>query len=209
MDFHRPMKAVTATLDADVLAVLSRADTELTGREIQRMAAHGSHQGIRNAAERLTREGVVRRRVVGSAHLYRLNRDHVAAPWIEGLANLPEQVIGRLRSTIGAWAQPPVLALLFGSVATGRATSESDLDLLIVRPAGCDPDAPAWREQIAGLEEQATAWTGNDARIVEYGEEDLARSGSEPLLEDALRDGIELHGSRRVLRRLAKAGSAR
>jgi len=208
MDFHRPLEAITATLDADVLAVLSRADTELTAKEIQRMAAHGSHQGIRNAAERLTRQGVVRRRVLGTAHVYRLNRDHVAAPWIEGLANLPEQVIGRLRSTIAAWRQPPVLALLFGSVATGRATSESDLDLLIVRPAGCDPDAPAWREQIAGLEEQATAWTGNDARIVEYGKEELTQSGGDPLLEEALADGIELHGSRRVLRRLAKVGSA-
>jgi hypothetical protein len=209
MNFHRPMEAVVPTLDADVLAVLSRADTELTGREIQRMAARGSHQGIRNAAERLTRQGVVRRRLAGSAHLYRLNREHVAAPWIEGLANLPEQVIDRLRNTIGAWREPPVLAVLFGSVATGKATSESDLDLLIVRPTGCDPDAPAWRDQIAGLEEQATAWTGNDARIVEFGEAELTQNRAEPLLTDALAEGIELHGSRSVLRRLAKGNGAR
>jgi predicted nucleotidyltransferase len=207
VDFHRPLEAVVPTLDADVLAVLSRADAELTGREIHRMAAHGSHQGIRNAADRLTRQGVVQRRHAGTAYLYRLNRDHVAARWIEGLATLPEQVIDRLRNTIGTWSEPPLLAVLFGSVATGEATSESDLDLLIVRPAGCDPDAPTWREQIAGLEEHATAWTGNDARIVEYGEEDLSRK--EPLLQDALRDGIELHGSRRALWRLAKAGGAR
>jgi len=208
MDFHRPLETVIPTLDADVLAVLSRADTELTGREIQRMAAHGSHQGIRNAADRLTRQGIVRRRLAGTAHLYRLNRDHVAAPWVEGLANLPAQVIDRLRSAIGAWSEPPLLALLFGSVATGKATSESDLDLLIVRPAGCDPDAQTWRKQIAGLEEQATAWTGNDARIIEYGEEELTQNNGEPLLRDALADGIELHGSRHVLRRLAKAGRA-
>lgn len=207
MDFHRPLDAITPTLDADVLSVLSRADTELTVREIQRMAARGSHQGIRNAANRLTRQGVVRRRRAGSAHLYRLNRDHVAAPWIENMANLPEQVIKRLRSAVEAWDPHPTLALLFGSVATGRATSESDLDLLIVRPAGCDPDTPAWREQIAGLEEKATAWTGNEARIVEYGEEELAQSRTEPLLEDAQRDGIELYGSRRVLRRRANIGS--
>jgi predicted nucleotidyltransferase len=206
MNFRRPMEAVIPTLDADVLAVLSRADTELTGREIQRMAAHGSHQGIRNAADRLTRQGVVRRRLVGSAHLYRLNREHVAAPWIEGLANLPEQVIDRLRNAIGAWSEPPVLAVLFGSVATSKATVESDLDLLIVRPAGCDPDAPAWRDQIASLEEQATAWTGNDARIVEYGESEMMQNRGESLLTEALTDGIELHGSRRTLRRLAKEG---
>ena len=209
MNFHRPMEAVIPTLDADVLAVLSRADTELSGREIHRIAAHGSHQGIRNAADRLTRQGVVRCRLVGSAHLYRLNREHVAARWIEGLATLPEQVIDRLRDAIGAWSEPPILAVLFGSVATGGATSESDLDLLIVRAPGSDPDAPVWRDQIADLQERATAWTGNDARIVEFGEEELMQNRGEPLLADVLADGIELYGSRRVLRRLAKGTGAR
>jgi len=208
MHFGRPLEALTPTLDGDVLSVLARTDTEMTGREIQRLAGHGSHQGIRNAADRLAEQGVVLRRPAGSANLYKLNRDHVAAPWIEGLAALPEQVLERLRSAIGAWTQPPTLAVLFGSVATGLSTPASDLDLLIVRPAGCDPDEPTWREQISSLEEQATAWTGNDARIIEYDEEDLAGDETEPLLRDALRDGIELHGSLRTLRRLTRVGSA-
>jgi hypothetical protein len=208
MDFRRPLETVTPTLDGDVLAVLARADAEMAGREIQRLAGHGSHQGIRNAADRLAQQGVVLRRPVGNANLYRLNRDHVAAPWIEGLASLPEQVLERLRTVIGTWVQPPILAVLFGSVATGHATPASDLDLLIVRPTKCDPDTPTWRAQIASLEEQATAWTGNDARIIEYDEEELTQGDAEPLLTDMLRDGIELHGSRRTLRRLARAGSA-
>jgi predicted nucleotidyltransferase len=180
----------------------------MTGRQIQRLTGHGSHQGVRNAADRLTQQGIVLRRPAGNANLYKLNRDHVAAPWIEGLADLPEQILERLRSAIGAWTQPPILAVLFGSVATGHATLASDLDLLIVRPTACDPDTPTWQVQIASLEEQATAWTGNDARIIEYGEEDLPGDETEPLLRDALRDGIELHGSLRTLRRLTRAGSA-
>jgi hypothetical protein len=207
MDFRRPLETVTPTLDGDVLTVLARADSEMTGREIQRLAGHGSHQGVRNAADRLTRQGVVLRRQAGNANLYKLNRDHVAAAWIEGLAGQPEQVLERLRSAIEAWRQPPILALLFGSVATAHATPTSDLDLLIVRPAGCDPDEPTWQAQIASLEEQATAWTGNDARVIEYGERQLTHGGAEPLLADVLRDGIELHGSRRTLRRLIRAGS--
>src|SRR5271169_7141876 len=111
MNFGRPLETLTPTLDGDVLAVLARADTEMTGREIQRLAGHGSHQGVRNAADRLTQQGIVLRRPAGNANLYKLNRDHVAAPWIEGLAGLPEQVLERLRSAIGAWAQPPILAL--------------------------------------------------------------------------------------------------
>jgi hypothetical protein len=203
------MDAVIPTLDADVLDVLARAKTEMTGRQIQRMARRGSPQGIRNAADRLTRQGVVLRRPAGSAHLYRLNREHIATPWIEGLASLPEQIVARLRNAIGAWVQPPALAMLFGSVASGQATSDSDLDLLIVRPAGCDPDATTWQEQIAGLAVQATAWTGNDARIVEYGEDELAQASTESLLRDVLREGIELHGSRRILRGPAKGKDIR
>jgi hypothetical protein len=207
MDFGRPLETLTPTLDGDVLAVLARADTEMTGREIQRLTGHGSHQGIRNAADRLTRQGIVLRRPIGNANLYQLNRDHVAAPWIEGMAGLGEQVLDRLRSSIDAWTQPPILALLFGSVATGQATPTSDLDLLIVRPAACEADEPTWSAQIAALEAQATAWTGNDARVVEYGEEELAGAETEPLFEDVLRDGIELHGSLRTLRRLLQAGA--
>lgn len=209
MHFGRPLQTLSPTLDGDVLSVLARADAEMTGREIQRLAGHGSHQGIRNAADRLTEQGVVLRRRAGSANLYKLNRDHLAAPWIERLAGLPEQVLERLRSAIGAWTQPPTLAVLFGSVATGLSTPSSDLDLLIIRPAGCDPDEPTWQAQIASLEERATAWTGNDTRIVEYGERDLPAYGSEPLLKDVLRDGIELHGSLHTLRRLTRVGSTR
>lgn len=209
MHFGRPLQTLTPTLDGDVLSVLARADAEMTGREIQRLAGHGSHQGIRNAADRLTEQGVVLRRTAGSANLYKLNRDHVAAPWIEKLASLPEQVLERLQSTIGAWTQTPTLAVLFGSVATGLSTSSSDLDLLIIRPAGCDPDEPTWRAQIASIEEQATAWTGNDTRIIEYDERDLPEYVAEPLLKDVLRDGIELHGSLHTLRRLTRAGSTR
>ena len=209
MDFRRPLETLTPTLDGDVLAVLARADAEMTGREIQRLAGRGSHQGVRNAADRLTQQGVVLRRPVGNANLYKLNRDHVAAPWLEGLAGMPEQVLERLRGAVEAWTEHPILAVLFGSVATGHATPASDLDLLIVRPTKCDPDEPIWRAQIASLEEQATAWTGNDARVIEYDEEGLTQGGAEPLLTDILRDGIELHGSRRTLRRLARAGSGR
>jgi len=209
MDFRRPLEAVTPTLDGDVLRVLARADTDMTGRQIQQLTGHGSYQGVRNAADRLARQGVVTRRAAGNAHLYRLNREHVAAHWIEGLASLPEQIVERLRNLIQTWTQPPIMATLFGSVATGQATPDSDLDLLIVRPAGCDPDAPTWRKQLADLEANATAWTGNDARVVEYGEDELGRDKLESLLASALTDGIELYGAPRTLRRRARAGSRR
>ncbi len=209
MDFRRPIQVVTPTLDADVLAVLARADTELSGREIQRLAGRGSPQGIRNVADRLTGEGIVERRSAGNAHLYRLNRDHVAAPSIEQLANLFDQVIERLRGAIEGWTRPPLIAMLFGSVATGRATLNSDLDLLVVRPAGCDPDEPPWNRQVAELEARTTMWTGHDARILEYDEDELPQAATDSVLHDALRDGIELYGSRQTLRTAVGASGVR
>jgi hypothetical protein len=143
----------------------------------------------------------VERRSAGNANLYRLNRDHVAAQWIEKLATLPEQVVERLRIAIAGWALPPVLAMLFGSVATGQATTASDLDMLIVRPADYEPDDATWSRQLGDLQTLATACSGNDARVLEYGQDELTSGAAEPVLSDALREGIELYGSRRLLRR--------
>ncbi len=201
MDYRRPLLAVTSTLDGDVLAVLARAEIELTGRELARHVGHGSPEGVRRAADRLVSQGTLLRRTAGAAHLYRLNRDHLAAPWIEGLAGMREQLIERLRALLAGWEQPAKVALLFGSVARGEASADSDLDLLIVRGRNCDPDSDGWRSQLLDLEQSATAWTGNDARVLEYGERELTDAAGEPLLEEALRDGIELCGSRRTLRR--------
>jgi hypothetical protein len=209
MDFRRPLQVVTPTLDGDVLSVLARAEAEMTGREIQRVIGHGSHQGIRNAADRLTEQGVVSRRSAGSANLYQLNRDHVAASWIEGLAGLPTEVLSRLRDAINGWRQPPVLVALFGSIARGEATPSSDLDLLVVRPTSCGPDDPVWQEQLSKLQACGTAWTGNDTRVLEFGEQELTDGGPQQVLIDAARDGIELYGTLRLLRRATRIASAR
>jgi hypothetical protein len=209
MDFRRPLQVITPTLDGDVLSVLARAEAEMTGRELQRVIGHGSHQGIRNAADRLAEQGVVSRRAAGNANLYQLNRDHVAASWIEGLASLPAQVLDRLRDAINGWEQRPVLVMLFGSVARGEATPESDLDLLVVRPADCDPDQPVWQQQISTLQAHASAWTGNDTRVLEFGAQELTAGEPQPVLAEAARDGIELYGTPRLLHRGSRARTAR
>lgn len=180
----------------------------MTGRELQRVIGHGSHQGIRNAADRLAEQGVVARRSVGNANLYQLNRDHVAASWIEGLASLPAQVLDRLRDAIRRWEHPPTLVVLFGSVARGEATPESDLDLLVVRPTNCEADEPVWQEQLSNVQILASAWTGNDARILEFGEQELTGDEPQRVLTDAARDGIELYGTLRLLRRRSRAHAA-
>jgi predicted nucleotidyltransferase len=209
MDFRRPFTLVTPTLDGDVLNALAIADVEFSGRELARRTGHGSTEGIRRAAERLVTEGIVSRRAVGGAHLYRLNRDHVAARWIEGIAALPDQVIDRLRGVVAEWPEPAAVAFLFGSVARREASSSSDVDILIVRRRDCDADAPSWRRQLVALQQTATSLTGNDARVFEIGEVDMGGNRAEAVLADVLREGVPLRGTKHELQLLAKAAGLR
>jgi predicted nucleotidyltransferase len=200
MDFSHPLRAITPTLDGDVLTVLAGADEGFSGRRIHRLLEHGSEQGVRKAAERLVDQGVVLRHQAGRAKIYRLNRQHVAASHIEGLATLRAELLERLRVALASWEVPPLLALLFGSVARGEGGPNSDLDLLLVRRADVEEESPIWIEQLASLERDATKWTGNDARIVEFGEDELFQEDLEDVVGEALSKGIDIYGSRRRFR---------
>lgn len=209
MNFRRPLKAVAPTLEGDVLAVLAGAEDEFTGRQVHGLVGHSSERGVRNALERLVGQGVVLSRRAGASKLYRLNPEHLATPWVRGLAGMRAQLVERLSAAVGEWEVRPVIALLFGSVVRGEATEESDIDLLVIRPAGCGADSEPWREQLAGLQRAASAWTGNDARILEYGEAELRETGAgeKRVIADALREGAPFAGSLARLKRLVSEGA--
>jgi predicted nucleotidyltransferase len=201
MDFSRPLAVITPTLDGDVLAALARAETEFAGREVHRAVGHSSHSGVRRCLERLVAEGIVLERPAGNALLYRLNREHLAAPYVEALATLRPQLFERLRVTIADWKIEPAIAAVFGSVARGEAGSDSDLDIFLLRPSGIEEDDSLWREQVIALEQSASAWTGNDTRTLEYSESELARlRREEPVIGEIFSDGIVLAGDLRKLR---------
>jgi predicted nucleotidyltransferase len=202
MDFRRPFSVVAPTLDGDVLGVLAGADEEFTGRRIHHVLGHGSEHGVRKAADRLVEQGIVSRRQAGQAKLYSLNRSHLAAPYVEGLGSLRAQLIERLRESVDDWKTPPAHMYLFGSVARGEAGPESDLDLLVVRRRDVKEHQPRWQDQLATLEREATEWTGNEARVIEFGKDELADPGVRGVVEEAFEEGIKIYGSRILLSRL-------
>lgn len=204
MDFQRPLSVVAPTLDGDVLGVLAGAEEEFTGRRIHRVLERGSEQGVRKAADRLVEQGIVTRRQAGQAKLYSLNRSHLAAPYVEGLTTLRAELIDRLRESVAGWERQPTVMFLFGSVARGEAGTKSDLDLFVVRPVFVKGARPEWQAQIAALENEATVWTGNEARIVEYRRQDLGDPAVRRVASEVLKDGVAIAGTRDRLRTLLR-----
>lgn len=202
MDWTDPTTSVVPSLDGTVLAVLASTNEPLTGREVHRRARRGGIVGVRNVLSRLAEQGVVRMEVAGAANLYRLNREHIAAPVAASLLDLRPEFLRRLRESIEGWEAQPLAAVLFGSVARGDATAASDVDLLIIRPLAVSDEGELWGAQIAALSESVMAWTGNIASILQVTEPelvDLVRR-DHPVLGSLREDAIDL--GRRPLREL-------
>lgn len=70
-------------------------------------------------------------------------------------------------------------------------------------------------ERVTELARLVTAWTGNDGRVVEYTEDDLAAaaSASEPLLREVAKQGLTVAGTRawfnKQLRSIRETSAAR
>jgi len=208
MNLSRPLQVVTPTADGDVLYVLARADAAFTPGQVRALAGRYTTQGIRNALNRLAEQGIVRTQGTSTSVLYSLNREHLAAPHIVALAELPTTLTDRLRNLISAWAKPPVYAALFGSATRSDMRPSSDLDLFVVRPADVDEDDDVWAEQLSDLRTAATAWTGNDARVLDYAETRMpARTGvPDPLLTEVSAESLTLHGPLGWLRKQLSEG---
>jgi hypothetical protein len=192
MDLSRPLQVVTPTVDGDVLAALARTNAAFTVSRLHAVLSRHSADGIRRSVNRLVQQGVVLAEPVGSAYLYRLNRDHLAARPIVELAFLREALLDRLRVLIAGWPYPPLFGALFGSAARGTMSIESDIDIVLVRPSHAADEV--WDRGVSALARQVSVWTGNDGRVLEFDESELA-SGRQPVLDDVLREGIPIAGS--------------
>jgi hypothetical protein len=82
-----PLRSVVPTVDAPVLAVLAGTTRPLTGRRIARLAK-ASHGAVNAVLARLTRAGIVDAEQHGHATLYVANRDNLAWPGVQILADL-------------------------------------------------------------------------------------------------------------------------
>jgi predicted nucleotidyltransferase len=151
---------------------------------------------VRLVLHRLVAQGLVTAREAGSASLFALNREHVAAGIVEGLVRLRAELIERIRGEVEVWPSRPVHVSVFGSAARADGHVESDVDLLIIRPENVAEDDPHWREQLHRLAERIERWSGNHASLHEVSLKGLkaALRRGEPIIASLREASIVLAG---------------
>lgn len=191
------MVSVIGSARGAVLEVLAGSTSPLSGRRVAGLTRGRVSQTQVNAILRqLTVAGLVLCEEQPPAKLYRLNRQHLAAPGIEALAGLRVVLIRRLGELLTQWPVPPLAAWLFGSAARGDGDERSDVDLLLVRPPDVDVDDARWNQQAAELTDHVTSWTGNSCHLVELSLSELlgAAERQERLIDELRRDAVVLTG---------------
>ena len=199
MNLADPMSSVIPGVQGVILSILARTDQPLTGLTVAELAGdRASAAGIKRAIRPLVEAGLVVLMPAGRAHLYSLNREHVAYPAIVQLGALRNELYRRIGDAVSQWSVLPLCAGVYGSTARGQATASSDVDLLLVRPVGIAVDHADWARQVADLSGAVTDWSGNQSDVLEYDLDELRRLRDEgdPLLVSLERDSVVLYGDR-------------
>lgn len=206
MDLSNPIGVITPTIDAEVLAVLAGAEASFTGLQVHQVMASKSAKAVWSSLQRLSEQGIVLKSRMGQSGVYSLNREHLAAPYILGLANLMGELLKKMTKAITHWEIKPVFAAVYGSAARGEMRLDSDIDIFIVRPDKVDADDELWVSLHTELSDSVTKWTGNDARVFELSEGEVVRGlvAKEQVLSDIREQGLRLLGDRSILQAVGK-----
>jgi predicted nucleotidyltransferase len=201
MQLGAPLLDIAPSVRGALLQALVRLERPVTRRELSTAAgvAPGHASGV---IEDLIRGGLVNETLAGRASMVVLNRDHLAVTPLLALAGLRGELIRRLRERVSEW--PEVRgAWLFGSVARGDATSNSDVDLLLVAD---DLDSGSLHERLSQLVMDVRRWTGNDLQVVEHSPTSFRKlvRAKNPLVEQLRVDGIVLADDREALLQRAR-----
>lgn len=164
-------------------------------------AAHSSVVGFlresgRRVMPHLVEQGIVERRDVPPSALFRLQPDHVAARAVLAVARSRITVLDELGRTAADITPVPLSVIVFGSFARGDAGTASDIDVVMVRPAGLDDDHDNWHTGLDRWRQHARRLTGNPVEIVDVDAAEVARylRSRRPLWADIRRHGVVVHG---------------
>ncbi|MGH7510953.1 MAG: nucleotidyltransferase domain-containing protein [Acidimicrobiia bacterium] len=196
MDFVRPVEALIPGVQGRILAVLAETTAELNLRTIARLSRVSTAQASR-VLPALVELGLVERREAPPSSLFRLVREHVAARPLLWLSRAREAAIEEMGRAVENLPVVPASVVVFGSFARGEADLESDIDVLVVRPADVEEGDEAWSASIEHWREAVRRLTGNRVEVLEVGAEDVGSRlrQRQQVWRDIRRDGRVIHGS--------------
>lgn len=196
MDFRDPLSLLGPSATVGVVrALLESPGLPLSGREVARRADL-SPRGAQLALAPLVEAGLVDKVTLPPAQGFMLNLDHVSAEGLRTLANPGGVLMDRIAAVVAQWRPQAVSVVLFGSFARGEAGPDSDVDLLVVRPASLDALDPVWERNVGDLERSVGRWTGNRAEVIEYSVEELKErdAADAPFLRAVIAEGLTVAG---------------
>lgn len=149
--------------------------------------------------------GIVDREIVGSSHLFSINRDHICYQSLKTLVNPLPSLTRHMQRIVSEFRTLPTAVVLFGSVAKGLSQIGSDLDLLVIRPNQTDPEDPDWNCQTLELVVRMERLAGYPVQLVEYSEgefKSLVDRGAR-LVHELNETGLVVSGELKLTRREA------
>ena len=191
--FGEPFGGIIPGARGAVLAVLLRTGEQLTGRQIHSLVSDNySLWSVQEALKALTQLGLVETRTIGRAGVHTINEDHSSVAPLHALLDPVAALQAAVREVVDSDVQA---VLLFGSIARGEATPDSDIDLAVI-------SSPTWNKRV-DLQNTINTRLGNACDVVVFTEAEfrqLATAG-EPVVSDILRDGVALVGSKPRVKR--------
>jgi predicted nucleotidyltransferase len=189
MLFGEPFGGVIPGARGAVLGALLRTDAPMTGRQLHALLSDDySLWTVQEALKTLMRLGLVNSQSIGRAGVHTINEDHVAVEPLRALLDPIAALTEVVQETVGDDVKT---VILFGSIARGVASVNSDVDLAVIAPAG-------WDGRI-DLEDAVRTRLGNACDVLIFTPEDFNRlSGTgeaEPVVRQILTDGVPLIGS--------------
>ena len=179
VDFSQPFRAVTPTLDGPVLRVLARTTQPMTRQQVADLIGVASEAGVRKVLRRLSEQGVVIEQRIGTHYSYVGNREHILWPAVEVFMSAADRLDTTIREHVEAWEVPALSVELFGSVAAGTSTADSDIDLMVYRPSLTEDQVELWDGQVAELRVAVERWTGNTCEVLEIDPRTLVEMAAE------------------------------
>jgi predicted nucleotidyltransferase len=198
VDVSKPANVLAGGLIMPVLRALSSRASPATAAQLRRAAAAGTEAGVRRALDRLAGQGLLATEEIGGRVVYLLNRDHVLYPAVTALLRAEDELPRRLRGEIPAWIVPPVAAALYGSAARRDGDADSDIDILLVRPASLGSrERELWNDQVYRLRDLVQRWTGNRCQVTDRSVAALRRlsRAREPIVDEWRKDAVSLAGA--------------